>query len=248
MKDLNSLIRLTVVLTMLLASSACTTLKATDDPSLQSSSDPLSGINRGVYRFNSAADKALLKPVAKTYNAIMPEPAQKAVGHFFNNLGEPVNVLNHLLQGKFDGALSSTFRFAVNSTLGVFGLFDVAKAYEVPRKTEDLGQTLAAWGVKPGPYLVLPFLGPSNFRDGFGSIVDSFAFNPVMEISDDGNKRTGLTILNVIDVRARLSGSADLLDHQLDPYSFLKEAFEQSRLRSIYDGNPPARSEDDLDF
>jgi phospholipid-binding lipoprotein MlaA len=248
MNDMNSLIRLALILAMLLAGSACTTLRISDDPTDQISNDPLSGLNRSVYAFNSAADKALFRPAARAYDAVVPDPAQTAVGHFFSNLGEPVNALNNLLQGNVEGALSSTYRFAVNSTIGIFGLFDVANVYDVARQPEDLGQTLAAWGVKPGPYLLLPFLGPSNFRDGFGSVIDNLAFNPTVEISDDNATRAGLTILNVVDIRAGLFGSADLLENQLDPYSFLKQAFEQSRLKSIYDGNPPLRSDDDLDF
>jgi phospholipid-binding lipoprotein MlaA len=208
----------------------------------------LSGLNRSVYAFNNTADKVVLKPAAKVYDTLLPGAAQRSVGHFFNNLGEPLNVLNNLLQGKVDDALSSTYRFAVNSTIGVFGLFDVAKSYQVDRKREDFGQTLAAWGVKPGPYLVLPFLGPSNLRDGFGFAIDNLTFNSAAAISDDSNTRLALTVLNVVDVRAGLLGSSDLLEQQLDPYLFLKGAYEQNRLKSIYDGSPPVRPDDDLDF
>jgi phospholipid-binding lipoprotein MlaA len=248
MKEMNSLIRLPLIIVLLLAGTACTTLDVTDDPMLQTSGDPLVGLNRSVYAFNNAADKAVLKPAAKAYSTLVPNPARRAVGHFFSNLGEPLNTLNNLLQGKVDGALTSTYRFAVNSTIGVFGLFDVAKSYQVNRKYEDFGQTLAVWGVKPGPYIVLPFLGPSNLRDGIGFTIDNFAFNSAAVITDDSATRLGLTVLNVVDVRSGLLGSVDLLEHQLDPYLFLKEAYEQTRLNSIYDGNPPVRSDDDLDF
>ncbi len=241
-------IRIPLLLALTLTMSACTTLRSDDDPSLQSSSDPLSGLNRGVYAFNTAADKAVLRPAARAYDAVLPDPAQRGVGNFFSNLGEPLNIVNNLLQGKVNGALTSTYRFAVNSTIGVFGLFDVAKAYDVEKKPEDFGQTLAAWGVKPGPYVVLPFLGPTNFRDGVGRIVDTAAFYPINEISDDGATRTGLTILNIVDTRAGLLATDDILDNQLDPYLFLKEAYDQNRLRAIYDGNPPEQSEDDIDF
>jgi phospholipid-binding lipoprotein MlaA len=248
MKEMNSLIRLPLIIVLLLAGTACTTLDVTDDPMLQTSGDPLVSLNRGVYAFNNAADKAVLKPAAKAYSTLVPNPARRAVGHFFSNLGEPLNTLNNLLQGKVDGALTSTYRFAVNSTIGVFGLFDVAKSYQVNRKYEDFGQTLAVWGVKPGPYIVLPFLGPSNLRDGIGFTIDNFAFNSAAVITDDSATRLGLTVLNVVDVRSGLLGSVDLLENQLDPYLFLKEAYEQTRLNSIYDGNPPVRSDDDLDF
>jgi len=245
---MNSLIRIPLIIALLLACTACTTLDVSHDPMSQTSKDPLLGINRSVYAFNNTADKTVLKPVAKAYSTVMPTPAQKAVGQFFSNLGEPLNALNNLLQGKVDGALASTYRFAVNSTIGVFGLFDVAKSYQVDRKQEDFGQTLAVWGVKPGPYLVLPFLGPSNFRDGFGFAADNFTFNSAAAVSDESATRAGLTVLNVVDIRASLLGTTDLIENQLDPYIFMKEAYEQRRLNSIYDGNPPVRSDDDLDF
>jgi len=248
MIKLKSILRIPLLLALTLTMSACTTLRSDDDPSLQSSSDPLSGLNRGVYAFNNTADKAVLRPVARAYDAVLPDPAQKGVGNFFSNLGEPLNIVNNLLQGKVNGALTSTYRFAVNSTIGIFGLFDVAKTYDVERKPEDFGQTLAAWGVKPGPYVVLPFLGPTNFRDGVGRIVDTAAYYPINEISDDDATRAGLTILNIVDTRAGLLATDGILDNQLDPYLFLKEAYDQNRLRAIYDGNPPEQSEDDIDF
>jgi phospholipid-binding lipoprotein MlaA len=248
MKQMNLLIRLPLILAVLFTFTACTTLKVSDDPTLQNSSDPLVGLNRSIFKFNLVADEAVLRPVAKTYAAMVPDPAQNAVGRFFSNLGEPINVVNNLLQGKVDGALNSTYRFAVNSTIGILGLFDVAKTYQVDRKSEDFGQTLAAWGVKPGPYLVLPFLGPSNFRDGLGFAVDNITFDGRAEITDSNASRASLTAVNVVEIRANFLGSADLLDQQLDPYLFLKEAYQQSRLNSIYDGNPPEQSDDDLDF
>ena len=240
-------IRLFFIFVVLTTMNACTTLSSNDDAGLQTSSDPLVGLNRSVYAFNNAADKAILKPVAKAYDATIPAPAKRGVSHFFSNLNEPVNVVNNLLQGKVNGALNSTYRFVVNSTIGIFGILDVAKAYDVEKKPEDFGQTLAAWGVKPGPYIMMPFFGPSSLRDGFGLIVDNGAYYPINEISDDGAAQTGLTILNIVDTRASLLSTDNILDNQLDPYLFLKEAYDQSRLNSIYDGNPP-ELDGDLDF
>lgn len=248
MKQIIQLSRFSLLIAALLASTACTTLKTSDDVSGQISTDPLFGINRSVYAFNNAADKVVLKPVAKAYDAVIPDPAQIGVAHFFSNLSEPLNIVNNLLQGKVDGALNSTYRFAVNSTVGVLGIFDVAKTYDVQRRPEDFGQTLAAWGFKPGPYLMLPFLGPSNFRDGFGRIVDTVGYSPVNEISDTGATRAGLTGLNIISQRASLLGADEILDNQFDPYVFLKEAYDQNRLDSVYDGSPPEQTDDDLDF
>jgi len=240
--------RLVLVFAALITSSACTTLSKTDDPTEQISSDPLESWNRGVYKFNDGLDKVALRPVAQAYHAAVPDPAERSVGRFFSNLGEPLNIVNNLLQGKVDGALTSTYRFAVNSTIGLFGLFDVAKSYEVTESKEDFGQTLATWGVKPGPYLMLPLLGPTNLRDGFGRIVDTATFYPINEISDDSSVRTGLNILNIVDTRASLLGTDNLLDRQIDPYLFLKEAYDKNRLSVVYDGAPPEQSDEDLDF
>lgn len=240
-------LRLCIIAAALISSSACNTLKQSDSLDSQRLSDPFEGFNRGVDGFNTAADKAVLKPVAKAYRAVMPNAAERSVGRFFRNLGEPLNIVNNLLQGKVDGALNSTYRFAVNSTVGVLGLFDVAKSYEVEAKPEDFGQTLAAWGVKPGPYVVIPFLGPTNFRDGFGRAVDGAAFYPIGEISDSNQTQVSLFVLSMVDLRAGLLGVDETLSNQLDPYLFLKDAYESSRINAIYDGNPPAET-DDFDF
>jgi len=248
MKKFTSLHRLISVLGLVALTSACNTLSKTDDPSVQISNDPLVSMNRSVYSFNNTADKAVLKPIAQAYHTVVPDPAERSVGRFFSNLGEPLNIVNNLLQGKVDGALSSTYRFAVNSTIGVFGLFDVAATYQVARKPEDFGQTLATWGVKPGPYLMVPLYGPTNLRDGFGQMLSFGTYYPINEISDDIGGRVLLTGLNIVDTRAGLLTTDALLDRQLDPYLFLKEVYEQTRLSSIYDNNPPVLEEEEFDF
>jgi len=248
MSQLKTVFHLPLLVMMSLVASGCTTLKSSDDPTLQSSSDPFYGLNRRVHTFNDAADKAILRPVAKTYDAVLPDVAQNSVSRFFSNLGEPLNIVNNLLQGKVDGALNSTYRFAVNSTIGVLGLFDVAKAYDVEKKPEDFGQTLAAWGVKPGPYVMVPFLGPTTLRDGFGRIIDTATYYPINEISDNGSTQVGLAVLDFVDDRADLLGTDEILDRQLDPYLFLKDAYDQSRLNAVYDGSPPEQLDNDIDF
>lgn len=245
---LKSNLRVLVVVIALLGTSACSTLKKTDTLESQQLSDPLEGFNRGVYAFNTAADKAILKPVATVYHAVLPDPAERSVGRFFRNLGEPLNIINNLLQGKVDGALHSTYRFAVNSTIGFFGLFDVANAYDVDEKREDFGQTLASWGVKPGPYVMLPFLGPTNLRDGVGRVVESASYYPINEITESSQGRFGLFALRTIDNRVGLFGADDTLDNQLDPYLFLRDAYQSNRINAIYDGKPPEETDDDLDF
>jgi len=242
-----TLLRLSIVLIVLGLLAGCNTLRTSDDPSLQTSRDPLRGFNRSVYAFNTATDKAILRPVSKSYKAALPQPVRTGVSHFFRNLGEPLNVVNNLLQGKLDRALRSTYRFTVNSTVGVLGLFDVAGQYDVKRAQEDFGQTLAAWGAKPGPYIMLPFLGPSNLRDAFGFAVDSAAYYPSSVITDSDGAAIGLTVLNVINLRSELLGTDEVLDAQVDPYSFLKVAYENDRLNKLYDGNPPETEDEDFD-
>ncbi len=228
--------------------SACSTLSVNDKPNKHIASDPFEGINRSIYAFNTGADKLLMKPAAKTYNKLIPKPAKQGVSHFLANLGEPLNALNNLLQGKFERALISTYRFAVNSTIGVFGLFDVAKNYDVEPAKEDFGQTLAAWGVGPGPYLVLPFAGPTNLRDGFGRLADTEVLYPHERITNTDNQLTGLVLLDVLALRTTFLGTDDVLDSQLDPYGFLKRVFEQNRIETIYDGSPPQSVEEDYEF
>jgi len=227
--------------------SACNTLKVTDDPNTHITRDPWQGFNRGVYSFNNTLDKAILKPVSKGYSAALPKPARSGIGRFFSNLGEPLNIVNNLFQGKFERALSSTYRFTVNSTVGVFGIFDIAKRYEVEKTPEDFGQTLAAWGVKPGPYLMLPFFGPSSLRDGVGFFTEAGVYFPNSIVTDSAAAATGLTVLNFVNRRADLLGADNVLDSQVDPYSFLKVAYEKDRINRLYDGNPPKTEEEDFD-
>lgn len=237
-----------LTITLLLAVlPACSTLSQNDDLSAQQMNDPLHGFNSAMYKFNETADKYVARPVAKGYNKVVPKPVKSGVDNFLSNLGEPLNIANNLLQGKFDNTLKSTYRFVVNSTLGVLGLFDVASKLEVEEQPEDLGQTLAAWGMKPGPYLVLPFFGPSNFRDGFGLIGQSVAYRPYSEITGSNSTELGLIALNAINTRVKLLGLDDVLDKQLNPYSFMKTAYQEQRINAIYDNNPPQKSTEDYD-
>ncbi|MEO0368073.1 MAG: VacJ family lipoprotein [Pseudomonadota bacterium] len=226
--------------------SACSTLKESDAVALSSTSDPLSGVNRSIYAFNDGLDRAILKPVAEGYTTVVPEPARSGVSNFFSNLFEPLNIANNLLQGKFDRALSSTYRFVVNSTVGVAGLIDVADLHEVEETPEDFGQTLAVWGVGSGPYLMMPFFGPSNLRDGIARITSGFVYYPISEISDDSGVDLGLTILSTVDARAGLLGADEVLEQQGKEYKydFLKTAYDQNRLNQIYDGKAPETEED----
>ncbi len=212
--------------------SGCATVEQTDPV------DPWEGFNRGVYGFNETVDGLLLKPVAQGYNAAMPDFASKGVSNFFSNLDDVVVVFNDILQLKLEQAAQDTARIFFNSTIGLFGLIDVASHMDLPKHDEDFGQTLGYWGVGTGPYLVLPFFGPSNPRDTVGLIADAYV-NPKNDITPD-DTRTALTILNVIDTRAGLLSASRVLDEAaLDPYLFVRDAYLQRRENLVHDGNPP---------
>lgn len=201
--------------------------------------DPWEGFNRAMYSFNDGWDRAVLKPVARGYKAIMPAPLNRGVTNFFSNLSEVNSILNNLLQLKLQRAGNSIGRLAVNSTVGVLGFVDVASTIDIPRYREDFGQTFGVWGVPTGPYLVLPFLGPSSGRDAVGLLLD-WQMAPVNWATDSAAVRYGLLGLWFVDQRADLLGVTRILEQAaLDPYAFTREAYLQKRLNDVYDGNPP---------
>lgn len=204
--------------------------------------DPWERYNRAVFRFNNKVDRNIVKPVAKGYRNVFPGPVRLSVGNFFRNLFEPTTIINDLLQGKLGQAASDTGRLLINTTIGIFGLFDVATTWGIERNQEDFGQTLAVWGINPGPYVILPFLGPSNIRDGVGLIPYYFYTDPRI-IVDDLGATIALIGVDVIDTRSQLLGASRILDMQLDPYIFTRESYRQRRLNLIYDGNPPLEFE-----
>lgn len=209
--------------------------------------DPLEGINRGIYKFNDVADKAVIKPVAGAYKAVLPSPVRSGVNNFFGNLSTFVSVINDLLQFKFDKAAEGAGRFVINTTFGIAGLVDVASMDGIEKRKEDFGQTLGHWGVGSGPYLVLPFLGPSSIRDTTGLVVDSLAFDPLGYV-DDPATRNSAVALRILDRRAQLLPGSDLLDEAaLDPYAFMRDAYFQRRQNQVHDGNPPAQN-DEYDY
>ncbi len=207
--------------------------------------DPLEGINRGIYKFNDVADKAVIKPVAGAYKAVLPSPVRSGVNNFFGNLSTFVSVINDILQFKFDKAAEGAGRFVINTTFGIAGLVDVASMDGIEQRKEDFGQTLGHWGVGSGPYIVLPFLGPSNIRDTTGLVVDSMAFDPLGYV-DDPATRNSAYALKFLDKRAQLLPGSDLLDEAaLDPYAFMRDAYSQRRQSQIHDGNVPALEEEE---
>lgn len=220
----------------------CSTMRA------PSEADPLEGFNRSMHGFNEVLDAAVLRPLAKGYDAITPSEVQTCVGNFFSNLKNISNAFNNLLQGKPGRAGSDLCRFALNSTLGILGFADVATELGFQKSEEDFGQTLGVWGVKPGPYLVLPLLGPSTVRDASGRVVDS-PLNPVRHV-DDVPTRNSLFALDIIDTRARLLPATDLVDRvALDKYAFIRDAFLARRESLIRDGavDPKSRDEEEPD-
>ncbi|MFT2098915.1 VacJ family lipoprotein [Marinomonas sp. 2405UD66-6] len=209
--------------------------------------DPWEGFNRAMFTFNDTLDGAILKPVAQGYKAVTPTPVQKGVTNFFSNLGEISNIVNNLLQGKWDGTASSTWRFVINSTAGWFGIFDVASELGLKEYDEDFGQTLGYWGVSSGPYLVLPFFGPSTLRDGAGLVVDYTAYDDGEELFLDLTYEEYLATLalDVIETRARLLSAESLIFG--DRYTFIRDVYLQTRAFEVYDGNVPAKQNQSAD-
>lgn len=215
---------------------------ATTSPVDEENIDPFENVNRKIYRFNLVVDENIMKPIADGYVKITPQPIQNRVTNFFNNLAYINVFLNDFLQGKLDQGLLDTARFVFNSTFGVFGLFDVASGMGLKSHEEDLGQTLAKWGVVQGPYLVLPFFGPYTLR-GTPNLVASVVVNPLFYV-DDPTLTIPLSVLNVIDLRARVESALQFVNAAaVDPYTFTREAYLQRRKYLIYDGELP---EDDL--
>lgn len=200
--------------------------------------DPLEGYNRVMYSFNDKVDNAILKPVAQGYDFIMPAPLNKGVSNFFSNLDDITVVINDVLQFKFMQAFHDTSRFAINTTIGVIGFMDVASDFGYKKHNEDFGQTLGAWGVGAGPYIVLPFLGPSGARDTIGRVGDYYT-DPVTYVKGPG-ARNPFIITNVVDTRAQLLSAEKVVDEAaFDEYVYVRDAYLQRRLSLVHDGNPP---------
>jgi phospholipid-binding lipoprotein MlaA len=201
--------------------------------------DPWEVYNRHMFDINDRVDRAVFKPVAQAYEAVLPQDVRVCVNNMFLNLLEPVNAINNLLQGKPSEAMSDLCRLAVNSTVGLFGCFDVAAKAGAPRSNEDFGQTLGRWGLQPGPYFVLPLLGPSSVRDTFGRLFDFLGTDPLWYIQDIPVRNT-LVGVRLVDTRASLLPAEKVLEAAaLDRYQFVRDAYLQLRRNLVYDGNPP---------
>jgi phospholipid-binding lipoprotein MlaA len=211
--------------------------------SAQSANDPFEKTNRAIFGFNEALDSTVLTPVAKGYQAAVPELVRSGVTNFFGNFGDGWSAINNLLQGKGEAAATMVMRVAANTLFGIGGIFDVASDLGMERFTEDFGQTLGRWGMPAGPYIVLPLLGPSTARDTLGRPLD-LAWSPSLVIND-GGVNIGLSTLNLIDTRASLLGASRVVEGiALDKYTFIRDAYITRRRNLVYDGNPPELPED----
>ena len=200
--------------------------------------DPIEPFNRGVYKFNDAIDTAVFKPVATAYRDATPELIRRGVGNFFANLEDIWSFVNNALQFKGQAAGDSLARFGINTFIGIGGIFDVASDLSIEKHARDFGQTLGYWGVAPGPYLVLPLLGPSSLRDAVALPVD-MAGDLVSQVAHIPT-RNSAKVIRIIDNRSEFLRAGDMLDEiALDKYSFIRDAYLQRRRNAIYDGNPP---------
>lgn len=230
--------RLFIALAVIALTSGCAA------PRTSTASDPLESFNRGVYQFNDTVDKAIAKPVAQGYDAVMPLPGKMMVRNFFSNLDDVIVTANDLLQLKFNQAASDGSRFLFNSTFGVLGLLDVTSRLE--KHDEDFGQTLGYWGIGNGPYLVLPLLGPSTLRDGVGLYVDGRP-SKLRRVSHM-RSRNQLYITKAISRRAELLEQEKVLDEAvIDRYAFIRDAYLLRRQSLVHDGNPPREKYDEYD-
>lgn len=194
--------------------------------------DPWEPVNRKIYQFNDTVDRWVLKPVAKGYDKVTPDPVQRAIGNVFDNANTPIVAVNQLLQGKPKRALSDFTRFLVNTTVGIGGIFDIAARNDLPRHSEDFGQTFAVWTGGQGPFVTLPFRGPATTTHVVGMVCELFT-SPLLLLSSRRDVLIAAAV-DVVDNRAALLSSEQLLSG--DRYLFIRDAYLQSRDYEIHDG------------
>lgn len=195
--------------------------------------DPWNSLNQRAFRFNDFFDQLIVRPLAATYTTFLPRFARQGVGNFFSNIDDVNVFVNDLLQLKLDDALSDSGRLLINTTIGVGGVFDFASDFGLQKNEEDFGQTLGRWGVKSGPYVMLPVFGASNVRDSFGLVLDTL-LNPI-QYRVNGTPRYALFALRETDTRSSLLALDELIIG--DRYLFIREAYLQRREYLVHDGN-----------
>jgi phospholipid-binding lipoprotein MlaA len=232
---------------LLVAAAALAGGCATVPPGAESKDDPWQGYNRAMYSFNDSVDAAVLKPVAEGYRKVVPQLVRTGIDNFLGNIGDVWSAANQFLQGKVQQGMDMSLRVVTNTIVGLGGVLDPATEMGLVRRSEDFGQTLGRWGVGTGPYLVLPFLGPSNVRDGFGLIADRQASPSTLGSTEYA--RIAISAIEIVNLRANLLGTTQLVDAvALDRYSFIRQAYLARRLDQVYDGAPPAvKFEDDFE-
>ena len=196
-------------------------------------SDPFESFNRKTHAFNMTLDDWVIRPIAETYDFIIPDFVQIGFSNLFDNLGTPVSAANNFMQLKPLGFVSESSRFVLNSTLGIFGLFDVASEFGIPERNEDFGQSLGSLGIESGAYVVIPFFGPSSIRDGI-SLAPNYYLRPDLIRLEDSKSDLALNGLSLVNLRAGLLGISDLSGN--DQYSFYRDAYLQRREYEIRDG------------
>jgi phospholipid-binding lipoprotein MlaA len=204
--------------------------------------DPWERFNRASFAFNDRLDRAIARPAAKAYKKVTPRFVRTGISNALSNLNSPTTIVNDLLQGKFGQAGRDTGRFLLNSTLGLGGLLDPATSAGLDQNDEDFGQTLGAWGLQSGPYLMIPFLGPSTVRDALARFPDQFTY-PVNYLEDDSTRYI-IRGVEFLDLRAGLLDLDEQLAKSYDRYAFVRNAWMQRREFKVKDGNVP---ETDLD-
>lgn len=225
-------------LAFLLLAAGCATTKGSDPR------DPWEPMNRATFEFNDTADRAVLKPLAEGYVKAVPGFAREGVQNFFENIADVGTGLNNILQGKGGNGASDLGRFVVNSTLGIFGLWDVATPMGLEKHSEDFGQTLGVWGMQSGPYFVIPLLGPSTLRDAPARAADpSWYYSGLL---DNNTLYWSLWGIDQLRTRANLLKGESVLDQAaLDRYIFVRDAWLQRRRSQVYDGRPPREKEEE---
>jgi len=233
------------VASFLLFTGACATTSQNTDETY----DPWEGMNRATYSFNKTFDKAIYKPIASAYLAVVPEVPRKGVSNAMRNLRDPWVFVNDILQLKFKRAGTTLGRFIVNSTIGIGGLFKASDKMGIPYHSEDFGQTMATWGVGDGPYFIIPFIGPSNGRDTAGFAAFIFADPVYIGIAKANVEGLNLTRTGVdaLDARARAHKTLNDLYDDPEGYELMRSAYRQSRYYKIHDGNPPEEDGDIFD-
>ncbi len=204
-------------------------------------SDPIEGVNRGIFKFNEVVDKAVLEPTARGYRYLVPSPARSGVRNFLRNLSSPTLLMNELLQGDLDGAGNVVVRAVVNTLVGVGGIFDVAGAENIPYEQEDFGQTLATWGVGHGPYLMLPIVGPSSVRDFSGRALDAYVDPVRLWLFETENEEWyyARALVTLVDAREEVLDLVDdLRANSIDYYATLRSVYGQRRAALVRDENP----------